>query len=599
LANRPLLTILCSLLILCLLPVMPAAAQSDPPAQCPAIDPTRKYALPDEKALEKVSDVGGGLDLHSYLLEAINQGVSLAAFTAAFKPYTLPPAPPIRFPRFYAKPDAITTRDLTGDSVPEIIYNNDRRLDIYTCQEGQYRAVFDWASPYPANNIGTFWLRDLNRDGLPELVFQDFDVAPVAYGTATFIYGWRDGHFQNLLRQEAQEDRTDPAYDNAYYSGPSQTTAQDVDGDGRQEIVLREFVGNWDVLSWGPWRNHYITFKWDGQQYGVLPLRYDPPIYRYQAVQDGDRAARRGEYTAALGLYRQAISDPALVWWSEARFQERRNDPAALHWSTKPLPTGLRADPNEYPNLVAYTHYRSLLVYAALGKFAYAQAEYQILQKSFPAGNPGSVFTHLAGLFWQAYPPAASLADGCRPVVAYVTQHPEIMDPIGASWHGWESLQYQPTDVCPTPAPPEPEPTVLHDLYAQSDAFADGYFPRFEIETVKDDTSEFIVQELVRRWLDHLVEGCADPYYKLQEYKLGPVKLEKGSQGYDIIASVQFSYLPLQPLTRYYPGNIAPNGWVSIPGNHDTDGWDETTAYFGVYKEGKFYRLRWLIGWGT
>jgi hypothetical protein len=66
---------------------------------------------------------------------------------------------------------------------------------------------------------------------------------------------------------------------------------------------------------------------------------------------------------------------------------------------------------------------------------------------------------------------------------------------------------------------------------------------------------------------------------------------------YDIIAAVQFSFLSVQPLTKNYQGNISPNGWISIPGNISADGWQQTSSYFGVFKEGSRYRLRWLIGW--
>ncbi len=62
---------------------------------------------------------------------------------------------------------------------------------------------------------------------------------------------------------------------------------------------------------------------------------------------------------------------------------------------------------------------------------------------------------------------------------------------------------------------------------------------------------------------------------------------------------MQFSILPLLPLTDTNKGQAAPNGWTGWQGSTAPDGWQQTGSYFGVYRDGEMYRLRILTGWGT
>lgn len=155
-------------------------------------------------------------------------------------------------------------------------------------------------------------------------------------------------------------------------------------------------------------------------------------------------------------------------------------------------------------------------------------------------------------------------------------------------------LPDQPTEQMSTAIPT----SIFLDDYADSDQFGDQYFARLPIEKAKDLSSEEIVRLMMNQWLEHYKMDCQDPYYQLEAYSVGNIKLDTARYGYEIVANIQYEILPVQPLTADYTGEVAPNGWYSFPGNFLPDGTEQLGAYFGVFREGDNYRLRMLIGWG-
>lgn len=145
-----------------------------------------------------------------------------------------------------------------------------------------------------------------------------------------------------------------------------------------------------------------------------------------------------------------------------------------------------------------------------------------------------------------------------------------------------------------------PVPTsIFWNDYADSDQFGDQYIPRLSIEGVKNLPEEEIVRLLVDQWLEHYKTDCQDPYYQLETYSVGNIRLDTAQYGYEIVANIQYEILPMQPLTADYTGEAAPNGWYAFPGKFLPDGTEQLGAYFGVFREGDHYRLRMLIGWGV
>jgi hypothetical protein len=56
----------------------------------------------------------------------------------------------------------------------------------------------------------------------------------------------------------------------------------------------------------------------------------------------------------------------------------------------------------------------------------------------------------MATLLWDEYQNSGDLTIACQPVIAYVEEHPEVLDPLGnSSDHGAQAHKYIPQDICP------------------------------------------------------------------------------------------------------------------------------------------------------
>jgi hypothetical protein len=238
--------------------------------------------------------------------------------------------------------------------------------------------------------------------------------------------------------------------------GTSWAYAIDTDGNGTLELVLKQDIPILSEYSmFLPWRKEERTCMWDGGAFVLTHVELSPPEYRFQAVQDGDRASLAGEYDKALELYQQAIFSDKLDWWT---FERRVHEIGVYgqEFVIKPTPIpSLLPDPLEYPNLAAYARFRILLLHLLRGYLPEAQTVYATLQEKFPAGQPGHAYAELAAAFWDEYQASQSMGLACGKAIEYATAHPvEILAYLGNSdysetYFGQQSLDYQPEDVCP------------------------------------------------------------------------------------------------------------------------------------------------------
>jgi len=116
---------------------------------------------------------------------------------------------------------------------------------------------------------------------------------------------------------------------------------------------------------------------------------------------------------------------------------------------SKVTPTPVPSDPTEYPRLAAYAYYRMIILHTFLGEMDAAQINYASLQEKFLPNNPGHPYAEMASAFWSAYHSAGTLSAGCAAAIQYAAEHSEILVPLGSDYHGWQSHQYVPTDMCP------------------------------------------------------------------------------------------------------------------------------------------------------
>lgn len=149
------------------------------------------------------------------------------------------------------------------------------------------------------------------------------------------------------------------------------------------------------------------------------------------------------------------------------------------------------------------------------------------------------------------------------------------------------------TSILPTISPsPTTTPTPANE-YTNSDDFGDGYISRISIKDLNNLTPEEIVQELVINWLDHYKNQSEAPSDALIDYTLDEINIlnDSSNSGFEMVAGVKFSIIPTQ----------IPNDWASFPGNaiSQNDVWWHLSAPFGILKEGDFFILKLVFGWGT
>ena len=339
--------------------------------------------------------------------------------------------------------------DLTGDGINEVVHRNIMNYVILGCKDGQYQDLFEFAPKIDVFSIQMGNVSDLNRDGIPELMFYKFS----HYGyPEIYIFEWDGNKFRSLI-DIGVDEYTGEVID--YISMTGEHKLLDKNEDGIKEIVTEydnnKLCGGFGGFCDGtPMRIQTTTLSWNGKNYIDLKQNnYSPPQYRFQAVQDGDWQTSYGNYAEAVSSYQAVIFDDNLEWWSPKREEyERYNymtqyDPTPIA-SPTPIP-----DPAEYPSLAAYAYYRIILLHLVQGQEAEAASTYQTLQDTFGSNQFAAPYVEMATDFWEAYQSTQEMYDGCAAAIQYAVEHPEILTPLGSDYHGWQSHIYVPADVCP------------------------------------------------------------------------------------------------------------------------------------------------------
>lgn len=143
----------------------------------------------------------------------------------------------------------------------------------------------------------------------------------------------------------------------------------------------------------------------------------------------------------------------------------------------------------------------------------------------------------------------------------------------------------------PCQPPDSGYPATIH--YENEDNFGDGYISQIKIEDVATKSDEAIVSILVTQWLEHYKTQSNAPSETIKDYKVEKITLYDASCDpfFEIVAGVRFSIIPA----------LVPNDYASFPTDQVdlNDVWWHIGAPFGIFKDGDFYRLRLVFGWGT
>lgn len=144
------------------------------------------------------------------------------------------------------------------------------------------------------------------------------------------------------------------------------------------------------------------------------------------------------------------------------------------------------------------------------------------------------------------------------------------------------SQSVQPTSNQSTPIPTD-------SVFAGSDEFGDGFIARIPIVEVEGKSPKEIMDILINNRLEHYLAEEIEPYYRLNDYFVYKVEIKDYYHPpYEIFAEVQYFIKPSQ----------FPNGWMAGSVSYNRN-WQGVNKVFGIFKDGDYFRLRMLAGWGT
>lgn len=327
--------------------------------------------------------------------------------------------------------------DVTGDQSPEFLYveiNYEGKLLVFSCKNGNYELL----AKLPEKDSFleyTMQVVNLNRNGIPEIIVMGTNGASFPQ-SRIYLYAWNGHNFTILLETGISPLR--------------QMETRDINGDGVKEVLL---IGDNPTCvscsNFIPQRQRTGTYGWNGKEFVEISREFEPPEYRFQALQDADSALVIGNYSKAMQLYDETISNNALDWWSPERFtyEQHVGNPVIMFIETpSSIPT---EDLTEHSRLAAYAFYRVMLIYLVQGNEEAAETVYRTLQESLGSDPYAQPYVEMATAFWNAYQSTHKMYDGCAAAIQYAAEHSEILVPLGSDYHGWQSHTYVPADVCP------------------------------------------------------------------------------------------------------------------------------------------------------
>jgi hypothetical protein len=358
------------------------------------------------------------------------------------------------FSHNYQPDHQIRYDDVTNDGVADLIITLfPSYFFIFGCQNEGYVLLYSFA----IGGIGIGEIEDVvdaNRDGIPEILLNDGNYSDG--GHSFRLIEWNGSSFIDIPIVDDSSTDTSAVWVFPY----GKVYLRDVNGDGLEEMVVENGVpvgggiGDYFYVNDIPFRDETDYYRWNGSSYFEYKQEFDPPIYRFQAVQDGDRDSLNGNFAHALDSYMRAISDPTLGWWSPDRrtYLQFQWDPYAFNSSavfTPPI-----VEKNEYPNLAAYSYYRILLIDLLEGQTSKATRLYDYLQASYPTGHPGYIFATLASAFWTEYQSTRQIGAACFQAAQFASdRHDDVFYYLGNygndDFHGSFSLSYTPESICP------------------------------------------------------------------------------------------------------------------------------------------------------
>ena len=340
-------------------------------------------------------------------------------------------------------------RDVTNDGVPEVAFAV-REFFVFGCENGAFVTQLTVAPVLALSAPRVNAVQDMNLNGVPELVISQYSCGLNNDCLEVNLFEWSGTSFDTMI--EARGGLNIAPMSGGMLSNPvPQAQLFDTELNGTLELIVyggiprdpEEYIQN------GPWREVADVYMWNGDRFNWVRRTYTSPEFRFQALQDGDSEAGFGRFAEAEAFYRSVRDNPGLLPWSPdlaLRWQEEQR--AFLSGSPVPTTT-VTADPSEFDQLVAYSQYRLVVLYAKSGRLGQADAELQSMLQTFEFSTPGYPYVQMAAQFWTGFAANAQIGEGCRLAVEFAAAHREILGVLGSDTHGVQSIIYTPKDVCP------------------------------------------------------------------------------------------------------------------------------------------------------
>jgi len=307
--------------------------------------------------------------------------------------------------------ESLLRGDLTGDGGAETVFYlidpespqipPTGRLVIFTCRAGGVDRLYQY-TPGEWYGLELIAVVDLTTDGVADLIFSDVSCGAHTCWHTPHVWSWAGSDFVN------------------HVTGALQFPYPVFEVEGGALVVVSGGIGS---VGAGPQRPLMTTLSWVGDAITVTDEISAPPVYRYHALVDGDRAFAGGDLAVAQSLYQRVLQDETLTAWGAYLTPEEEQQ-----W------------------LRALGRWRLLILYATQGLDADAEAQHAALTVDPQPGVPGYPLVALAERFWRSYRRDGDAEAACR----YATdtdEAPAVVDFLNG--FGYANPLFEADDLCP------------------------------------------------------------------------------------------------------------------------------------------------------
>jgi len=340
-------------------------------------------------------------------------------------------------------------RDLTSDGVPEVILTFPV-LEVLGCTGGSYQRLLQVYPDDPTFPVLRVTIADLNGNAVPELVVETEFWGMHDYTLNVSVYEWDGEEFVSRMPERMDH----PAYKLGLlywesgralmYNGSMKLG--DVDLNGTIELVLRGGqAGGLVAMVSMPQLTEQHIWMWTGREFSLVDIRYDEPIYKFQAASIGDLYNLMGKYDDGIAAYQQAIFDSDLKIWNQQKIEAQY-----FGGDMDLFPNWDQLNYEQAERINMYARFRMLVVNYLIGNNWATETQYDSIQRIAAGGSSGKMYAELARAFTEKYQEEGSITQACHAAQQFArSNEEEILWPLGPSAYGEMWWGYDPEDICP------------------------------------------------------------------------------------------------------------------------------------------------------